>query len=235
MNLLSHNLDINSINKLIMNGERGIDASTDFQRSYVVSTLTNEKTSLLQNQNTKEILFLDNPSIVEGHVNLHLHLLYPDRDSHTKRRGFAIKDNWAIESLDSRVWREGGCVGPHLKPIIFNPEIHSKYCNRILASTENLLGVNSDWDTTNYDEYPEWDKTKIKDVYNICNSLVEEFVRLKGKLEYVMVHPLYGSHSDIVVDGEPYISVEYKKDENDFIAVFPAISYNKANLINQIY
>ncbi len=50
-----------------------------------------------------------------------------------------------------------------------------------------------------------------------------------------MVHPLYGSHSDIVVDGEPYISVEYKKDENDFIAVFPAISYNKANLINQIY
>lgn len=218
-----------------MNGERGIDANDNFLRSYVVCTLTNEKTSLIQNHNTKEFFFLDIPSIIENHVNYHLHILCPDRDPGTKRRGFASKNNWAIESFQTPECKVGEFGGKYLKPVLFNPEIHSKHCNQILASTANLMGVNDDWDTINFDEYPEWDRTKIKDVYNICNSLVEEFVKLEGKLEYVMVQPFYGLHQDIIVDGEPYTSVEYKKDENDFIAVFPAIAYNKARLINQLY
>lgn len=218
-----------------MNGERGTDPRTDFQRANIVITITNEKTSLLQNNKTKNFLFLEVPAEIEDHTNYHLHILFPDKDSTTGKRGFAINGCWAIESLQSRKWSDGEFVGPYLKPVVFNSKVHSKYCNRILASTENLMGHNSEWDIANIEQYPELDNTKIKDVYSICSSLVEEYVKFQGKLEYVMVHPFYGSHSDIIVDGEPYISVEYKKDENDFIAVFPAIAYNKAKLINQLY
>jgi hypothetical protein len=218
-----------------MNGERGTDPRTDFQRARVVITITNEKTCLLRNNKTKDFLFIESATEIEDHTNYHLHILFPDKDSTTGRRGFAIKGLWAIESLQTRTWRDGEFVGPYIKPVVFNPEIHSKYCYRILASTENLMGFNSDWDKSNIEQYPELDNTKIKDVYNICNSLVEEYVKFQGKLEYVMIHPFYGILSDIIIDGNPHILVEYKKDENDFIAVFPAIAYNKAKLINQLY
>lgn len=216
-----------------MNSERGIDLNTDLQRAYVVVTITDEKTSLLQNKTTNEFIFVEEPSFYEEFINYHLHILYPDRDFHTGKRGFAIKNCWAIESLQSREWRDGEYVGPHVKPVIYNPEVHSEYCNRILASTENLMGINSDY--IDFEIYPAWDNTKIKDVYNICNTLVEAYAKMKGEMKYVMVQPFYSLHSDIVVDNKPYTSVEYKKDENEFIAVFPAIAYNKACLINQLY
>ena len=218
-----------------MNGERGTDPRTDFQRANIVITITNEKTSLLQNNKTKDFLFLEVPAEIEDHTNYQLHILFPDKDSTTGSRGLAINGYWAIESLQSRKWRDGEFIGPYIKPIVFNSKIHSQYCYRILASTENLMGVNTEWVNTDFEKYPKLDKTKRKDVYNICNSLLEEYAKLQGKLKYVMVHPFYSSHSDIIVDGKPHISVKYKKDENNFIAVFPAIAYNKVRLINQIY
>jgi hypothetical protein len=96
-----------------------------------------------------------------------------------------------------------------------------------------LMGTNPDWDDTDFTKHPEFDRTKSKDVYNICNSLIEAFASTNGKLEYVMVQPFYSYHSSGVSQGITH--VKYKKDINNFIAVFPAIAYNYAGLKSQMY
>jgi hypothetical protein len=120
------------------------------------------------------------------------------------------------------------------KTVIYDPDTNSPHCKMILASTEMLMGVKPDWDKNDYSDNPYMDTTKWKDVDNIYNSLVEVYVQMQGKLEYVMVHPYHSSRwiSDLDCYSE---SVEYKKDRNDFIAVFPALTYNKAPLVSHVH
>jgi len=195
-----------------MNSERGIDGNTDFQRSYVIITDTDKKSSLLKNKETNELVFSEIPIVKEGYSNFHLHLLFPVKDQHTGKNNSSINGHWSIESLVISKWRNEQKVGPYLKPVLFNSEIHSSNCSRILASTANL-----------------------KYVDKICNSLIEAYVTTQGKLKYVMVQPFYDLYPDLLVDGESYNSVSYKKDFDGYIAIFPAIAYNKARLENQWY
>lgn len=216
-----------------MNGERGIDLNTDFQRANLCVTITEEKTSLLRNNETKEFLFIEDPTIKEGYTNYHLHILFPERDKTTGKKNDSITGRWSIERFQSPKCIIDGFAGLYYKPVMFNPEIHSSFCRRILASTARL---NND---------PEWDKTtfiKTNDdvriiygyVCNICSSLVEIFAKMQGELSYVMVQPLY-SLNEHIIKGKRVITVRYKKDIDNFIAVFPAVAYNKARLKNQLY
>lgn len=214
-----------------MNGEKGIDYNTDFQRSYVNITIADEKTSLLMNNESKEFLFLESPTIKEGYTNYHLHILYPEIDYATGKKNASVKGSWSL--LESTNRGENNFLGTHQKTFIFDPDIHSIHCKRILASTQNLKGTNSNLITIDFNKHPNLDNTKKKDVYNICNSFVEKYAKMQGELSYVMVQPLCSTFN-LGSLGE-HTSVEYKTDINDFIALFPAVAYNKASLENQIY
>jgi hypothetical protein len=197
----------------------GVDFNTNFQRSFVCATTTEEKTCLLKHNETKEFIFNEIPLNKEGYTNYHLHICFPDRDSHIGRENNCSEGQWSIS--------------PENEAVIFDPKIHSILNNRVLASTQMLMGNNPDWDDTDFTKYPEFDRTKSKDVYNICNSLIEAFANTNGKLEYVMVQPFYSSHGSGV--SQSITHVKYKKDINNFIAVFPAIAYNYAGLKSQVY
>lgn len=207
-----------------MNGERGIDLNTDFQRSNVYTTITEEKTSLLKNNKTNEFVFVDYPLKKDGFSNYHLYLCYPERDNVLGQNNYSIQGYWSISSGNS--------------PVIFRPEVHSSKFKRILASTQFLQGADSHWDNIDLTKFPDLkefaglEKQK-NDVYEICNSLLEVYAKMQGDLSYVMVQPLYSS-IDFEELGE-ITDVNYKTDINNFIAVFPAVAYNKASLNSQLY
>lgn len=218
-----------------MNNEKGVDLNTDFQRSFLVISVTDEASSLLKNIESNKFHFSETKIIEEGFINFHLHLLYPQRDTHKGELNTSVKGKWSIEYPEWPNLKNEPIIGTRLKPVIFDPEIHSSACIRILASTANLMGTNSNFQNDDLIKYKWRDKTNKKDVYNICNSLIEEYVSMQGQLEYVMIQPFYSYHQNFYADGRPYTSVEYKKDLDGFIAVFPALAYNRAELENQIY
>jgi hypothetical protein len=218
-----------------MNGERGLDSNTDFQRALIRTTITKEPTQLLQNLENTQFIYNDNPIILPGYINYHLHIIYPEYDKQTGYYNKPIKGNWCVEYLPKKISRNGQFIGPGNILSIYDPNIMVGNCYHILASTAYLVTELRD----NIPDIPGLKESikRIQDeqIYRICPSLIEEYVKFNGKLEYVMVHPLYARFSKKLEKGMPLYFVKYKKDANNCIAVFSAIAYNRANLRNQLY
>lgn len=71
--------------------------------------------------------------------------------------------------------------------------------------------------------------------YKIPKEFIKAYAESKGELVYAMVQPFYPSHESFEPGGERWTSKDYKKDLDGFIAMFSALSYNKAILGNKLY
>lgn len=221
------------------NDGRGTDLNTDFKRVYVRVTETTDKTRLLiksieatkiyADKNT--LLYSEAPLNKEGYVNLHMHLIR-DEDSTLPNveNVWVLEDTRQVNYISSDLgYKKWG----HYKPVRYNhnsmgSELHN--VERFFATT--------DPDCLKLENFMARDRNApimfgVK--YEIPTEFIKAYAESKGEIEYAMVQPFYSSHPSFKSGGERWTSTDYKKDVDGYLAMFPALSYNKAMLKNQLY
>ena len=220
------------------NEGRGVDLNTDFKRVCVRITETSNKTNLLiKSIEPKEIyedkstlIYLDQPTNIEGYVNLHMHLVRPEDFKLT-----SIENSWVLE--DTRIVNfnnstlEYERLG-HYKPVRYNPDkMNGKWpkIEKFFATTDPECLQSIDYLKMDFDS-----AIMHNIEYKIPKEFIKAYAESKGELVYAMVQPLYSSYPFEFVE-EQWTCIDYKIDMDGFIAIFPALSYNKAILKNQLY
>ena len=227
------------------NQGRGIDSDTDFKRVYVVVTETTDKTRLLikiieptelhADENT--LLYSEEPINKAGYVNLHMHLIRPEDGKLPKVENvWMLEDTRQVKYFSSEFgYKRWG----HFKPVRYNPETMGSErhgLDRFFATTDPEC-----LDTLFETDIEKW-MSRIRDApimfgvdYKIPREFIKAYAESKGEITYAMVQPFYLSHPPFEPGGERWTSTDYKKDVDGYIAMFPALSYNKSILESQLY
>jgi len=221
------------------NEGRGIDLNTDFKRVYVRVTETTDKTRLLikivkptelyTDKNT--LKYSEEPIHINGHVNLHMHLHRPEDNKLPKVRNvWMLEDTRKEKYINSTFGYERW---GHYKPVRYNPDtMSSEWHNveRFFATTDPECLKVEDFMSRNKKE-----PIMFGIEYKIPREFIKAYAESKGELENAMVQPFYSSHPPFEPGGERWTSTDYKKDMDGYIAMFPAVSYNKTMLESQLY
>lgn len=221
------------------NEGKGIDLNTDFKRVYTRITETTDKTRLLikiieptelyADKNT--LLYSEEPIHKSGYVNLHMHLIRPEDVKLPRVENvWMLEDTRQVKYISSEFgYKRWG----HYKPVRYNPEtMGGKWYNleRFFATT--------DPECLKVEHFMKRDRDApimFGVNYKIPKEFINAYAESKGEITYAMVQPFYSSHPPFIPGGESRTSTDYKKDVDGYIAMFPALSYNKAMLESQIY
>lgn len=221
------------------NEGRGTDLNTDFKRVYVRVTETTDKTRLLikiieptelhADKNT--LLYSEEPIHKVGYINLHMHLIRPGDGKLPKVENvWMLEDTRQVKYISSDFgYKRWG----HYKPVRYNPlTMESKRHNvqRFFATTDPECLKIEDFMSRDRDA-----PIMFGVEYKIPREFIKAYAESKGEITYAMVQPFYSSLPPFEPGGERWTSTDYKKDMNGYIAMFPAVSYNKAILENQLY
>jgi len=221
------------------NEGRGIDLNTDFKRVYTRITETTDKTRLLikiispnEYRTDKNTLkYSEEPTHKKGYVNLHMHLCRPEDNQLPK-----VENVWMLEDTRKEKYISstfGYKRWGHYKLVRYNPDtMSSKWHNleRFFATTDPECLKVEDFRSRDYGA-----PIMFGIEYEIPKEFIKVYAESKGEIKYAMVQPLYSSHPPLKPDGERWTSTDYKKDVDGFLAMFPAVSYNKAMLESQLY
>lgn len=221
------------------NEGRGTDLNTDFKRVYVRVTETSDKTRLLiKSAEAKELytdkntlLYSEEPMHKVGYVNLHMHLVRPEDYKLPKVENvWMIEDTRQAKYISSELgYKKWG----HYKPVRYNSETMGNQWNKVerfFATTDPECLTDEDFMSRDINEPIIFGVD-----YKIPKEFIKAYAESKGELNYAMVQPFYSSYPPLEPGGERWTSTDYKKDMEGYIAMFPALSYNKAMLESQLY
>lgn len=221
------------------NEGRGTDLNTDFKRVYVRITETTDKTRVLikiidstelyADKNT--LLYSEEPIHKAGYINLHMHLIRPEDGKLPKVENvWMLEDTRQVKYINSDFgYKRWG----HYKPVRYNPETMGSEWHKV----ERFFAT-TDPECLKFEDFMSRDRDApimFGVDYKIPREFIKAYVESKGEITYAMVQPFYSSHPPFEQGDESWTSTSYKKDVDGYIAIFPALSYNKAMLESQLY
>jgi hypothetical protein len=228
------------------NEGRGSDINTDFKRVYVRVTETTDKTRLFiktiepneYRVDNNTLIYSEEPTHKKGYVNLHMHLCRPEDHLLPKVENvWMLEDTRNVEYISSNLgYKRWG----HYKPVRYNPDTMSgkwHKVERFFSTTDPECLELKDFLNKGLESRRIWninlESPRIR--YKIPKEFIKVYAESKGDINYAMVQPFYSSHPPLEPGGERWTSTSYKKDVEGYIAMFPAVSYNKAILKSQFY